>query len=51
MLASLPAFLRWVIWVLIAVIIIVLVALIVHALGGFDWALKIGYFHWKIGVT
>ena len=50
-LASLPAFARWLIWLLIVVIVLILVALVVHALGGFVWNLRIGHFHLLIGVT
>ena len=51
MFASLPPLMRWLIWLMIAVIVVILIALVVHALGGFDWSLKIGYLHFKIGVT
>jgi len=51
MLASIPAALRILLWVLVAVIIIILIALVVHALGGFAWRLHIGHFFWQIGVT
>jgi hypothetical protein len=50
-LATVPAFLRWLIYVLVVIVILILVALVVHALGGFDWVLKIGHFHMTLGVT
>lgn len=48
---NLPGWLAFIIYLLIAVVIIILVAMVVHALGGFNWSLKIGHFHLGIGVT
>ncbi len=50
-LAGLPGWAAFIIWVLIVIVIIILVALAVHALGGFNWVVKIGHFHLQIGVT
>ena len=50
-LATVPAFVRWLIYLLVAIVILILVALVVHALGGFDWVLRVGHFHLVIGVT
>lgn len=48
---SLPAVLRFLAWLLIIVIIVIVLAIVIHALGGFNWSLTIGHFHWDIGVT
>lgn len=42
---------RWLVVVLIVVIAVFILALIIGALGGFDWTVNIGHFHWNIGVT
>jgi len=42
---------RWLITLLIIIIVIILLAIIIGALGGFDWHVGIGHFHWDIGVT
>lgn len=47
---SLPGFLGFLIWLLIALLIIIILALILHWAGGFDWAFRIGFFHWQLGV-
>jgi uncharacterized membrane protein YhaH (DUF805 family) len=47
----LPRWLWFVLWLLIAVVLIALAALVVHALGGFDLAVHIGDFRFRIGVT
>ena len=51
MFAALPPLLRWLIWLLVVVILLILMALIVHALGGFDWSLRVGHFHLRLGVS
>jgi hypothetical protein len=42
---------RWLITLLIIIVVIIVLALIVGALGGFDWRIVIGHFHWNLGVT
>jgi hypothetical protein len=51
MFASLPRLVRWLIWLLIAVAVIILLAWILHLAGGADWRIKVGHFHWNVGVT
>ncbi len=46
-----PGFLWWIIWILVAVLVILLVALAIHYLGGFDLVLRIGHFHFNVGVS
>jgi hypothetical protein len=41
----------WLITLVISIIVILILALVVGALGGFDWHIVIGHFHWDIGVT
>jgi hypothetical protein len=41
----------WLLWLLLAIILVIVLALVVHALGGFDWVLRIGHFHWELGVS
>lgn len=41
---------EWLIRILIAVVVIIVLALIIGALGGFDWHVVIGHFHWDVGV-
>jgi hypothetical protein len=41
----------WLVTLLIVIIVIIIFAVIVSALGGFNWVLQIGHFHWDIGVT
>lgn len=48
---NLPGWLAFLVYLLIVIVLIILIALVVHALGGFNWSLKIGYFIWRIGVT
>jgi len=42
---------RWLITLLIIIVVIILLAIIVGALGGFDWHVIIGHFHWDVGVS
>jgi len=42
---------HWLITLCIVIIVIIILAIIIAALGGFDWHLMIGHFHWDIGVT
>jgi hypothetical protein len=42
---------RWLVTLLIVVVVIILLAIVVGALGGFNWSVVIGHFHWDIGVT
>ena len=46
---------HWLITTLIVIGVIIIVAFIVGALasvlGGLDWAIHIGHFHWDVGVT
>ncbi|HEY5986263.1 MAG TPA: hypothetical protein VIV12_07805 [Streptosporangiaceae bacterium] len=41
----------WLLWLLVVIILVIVLALVVHALGGFDWVLRIGHFHWQLGVS
>jgi hypothetical protein len=41
----------WFLWLLVVIIVVIVLALVVHALGGFDWVLRIGHFHWQVGVS
>lgn len=41
---------HWLITLLIVVVVIILLAIVIGALGGFDWTVVIGHFHWDIGV-
>jgi len=41
----------WLITMLVIVIVVFVLALIIGALGGFDWHVMIGHFHWDIGVS
>ncbi len=41
----------WLIRLLVAIVVIILAAIVVSALGGFDWHLVTGHFHWDLGVT
>jgi hypothetical protein len=50
-LRSVPGFLIWLFWLLVAIVLIVLVALLIHHFGGFSLSLKIGDFHFNLGVT
>ena len=40
----------WLITLAIVIIVIIILALVIGALGGFDWRVVIGHFHWDIGV-
>lgn len=40
----------WLIVLCVIIIVIIILALVIAALGGFDWNLQIGHFHWNIGV-
>jgi hypothetical protein len=51
MLSNLPGWARAIVALLIIIIVVILVALVVHALGGFDWHMRIGFFRFLIGVT
>lgn len=42
---------RWLVTLLIVIVVIIVAAIIVAALGGFDWHIVIGHFHWDVGVT
>ena len=41
---------HWLITLLIVVVVVILLAIVVSALGGFDWTVQVGHFHWDIGV-
>ena len=41
---------HWLITLLIVVVAIILLAIVIGALGGFDWTVQVGHFHWDIGV-
>lgn len=41
---------HWLITLLIVIVVIILLAIVVSALGGFDWTVQVGHFHWDIGV-
>lgn len=41
---------RWLVTLLVTIVIILLLGIVVAALGGFDWSILIGHFHWNIGV-
>lgn len=49
-LRSVPSFLIWLFWFLVAIILILLAALLIHHLGGFDLAVRVGYFRFDVGV-
>ncbi len=51
LLASLPRWAAFIIWLLLIVIIVILVALVVHALGGGVGSVRLGHFVFRIGVT
>lgn len=51
MLASIPAFFRWLIYILIAFIVIIVLGMIIHAIGGGILTLHLGHFVFKLGVT
>jgi hypothetical protein len=40
----------WLVRLLVVVVVIILLAIVVGALGGFDWTVQVGHFHWDIGV-
>jgi len=42
---------RWLIILVIILVVIIVAAIIISALGGFDWHVDIGHFHWDVGVT
>ena len=48
---SVPSLFWWLFWFLVAILLIILAAVIVHLLGGFGLTLRVGYFHFHIGVT
>ncbi len=41
---------QWLITLFIVILVIIILAIIVAALGGFDWNIIIGHFHWNTGV-
>ena len=41
----------WLLTLCVVIVVIIILAIIVSALGGFDWHLAIGHFHWDVGVT
>jgi len=41
---------HWLITLFIVIVVVILLAIIVAALGGFDWNIIIGHFHWNTGV-
>jgi cytochrome b561 len=41
---------HWLVTLLIVIVVIILLAIVVSALGGFDWTVQVGHFHWDIGV-
>ncbi len=41
---------RWLVTLLIIIVVIILLAIVIGALGGFDWTVQVGHFHWDIGV-
>jgi hypothetical protein len=49
-LSSIPAFVIWLFWVLVAILLILLVAAIIHHFGGASLDLRIGFFHFIVGV-
>lgn len=48
---GLPAWAAFIFWLLVVVILVILAALVVHALGGFMWQMRMGHFRFLIGVT
>jgi hypothetical protein len=50
-LEGLPAFLRWLVYLLILFIVIIVLAWVAHALGGFDLHFRIGHFVFRLAVT
>jgi len=42
---------RWLVTLAIVIIVIIILAIIIAALGGFNWNLQVGHFHWDIGVS
>jgi len=41
----------WLVALLVVVIVVIIAAIIISALGGFEWAVVVGHFHWNIGVS
>jgi hypothetical protein len=50
-LAGLPRWAAFILWLLIVAVLIILVALVVHALGGGIMNVRLGHFVFRLGVT
>ena len=48
---GLPRWAAAIVWLLIVVFVVIIAAIIVHALGGFAWTVRIGYFRFLLGVS
>lgn len=48
--AGVPRWAAALLWLLIVIVAIIIVGVVVHALGGFSWDVRIGYFHLLLGV-
>ena len=47
---GIPSFLLWLFWVLVAILLVLLVAWVIHHFGGASLNLRIGFFHFVVGV-